>query len=232
MSLQCLIVDDEPLSLDVLEMYIRDTPGLELAGRCLDAFDAMRMLKSQQVDLMFLDINMPKLSGINMLKSLDKHPEVIFVTAYPEHAVEGFELNVLDYLVKPVSYERFVKAVNKAFGKLEPSSAKADLPFIMLKSDKKIHRIALADIQYIQSMGDFIKIYGREKTYIGSETLKNTEALLPADQFVRIHKSFIISITSFKYIEGNQVKIGETLLPIGLTYKEGLLKALNIRNET
>ena len=119
MSLKCLIVDDEPLSLDILEKYILDIPGLELAGRCMDAFDAMDQLKKNPVDLMFLDINMPKLSGINMVKSMSNLPEVVFTTAYPEHAVEGFELDVLDYLVKPISFERFLKAIDKAQAKLQ-----------------------------------------------------------------------------------------------------------------
>ncbi|MDZ7604569.1 MAG: response regulator transcription factor [Cyclobacteriaceae bacterium] len=232
MSLQCLIVDDEPLSLDVLDMYIRDTPGLLLAGRCLDAFEAMKVLKEKAVDIIFLDINMPKLSGLNMVRTLEKLPEIVFTTAYPEYAVEGFELNVLDYLVKPISFERFTKAVNKAFTKLEPATERLNASFIMVKTDKRLHRISISDILYIQSMGDFIKIHTRDKTYIESETLRNTESLLPADSFVRIHKSYIISVMAFKYIEGNQVKIGDTLLPIGLTYKEGLLKALNIKNES
>ena len=232
MSLNCLIIDDEPLSLDVLEMYIQDTPGLTLAGRCLDAFEAMRMLKELPVDLIFLDINMPKLSGINMVKSTERLPEVIFTTAYPEYAVEGFELNVLDYLVKPISFERFTKAVNKAFNKLEPTTDHPSASFIMVKSDKRLHRVSLIDILYIQSYGDFIKIHTRDKTFIGSETLRNTESLLPSDLFIRIHKSYIISVMAFKYIEGNQVKIGEQMLPIGQTYKEKLLRKLNIKSET
>jgi len=231
MSLKCLIVDDEPLSLDVLEMYIHDMPGLELVGRSLDAFSAMAMLKEHQVDLMFLDINMPKLSGINMVKSMEKLPEIVFTTAYPEYAVEGFELNVLDYLVKPISFERFTKAVNKAFAKLEPANERLTSSFIMVKSDKRLHRISISDILYIQAMGDFIKIHTHDKTFIGSETLRNTESLLPADLFIRIHKSYIISVTAFRYIEGNQVKIGDQMLPIGLTYRENLLRKLNIKGE-
>lgn len=231
MSLKCLIVDDEPLSLDVLEMYIKDTPGLVLAGRCLDAFAAMAVLKVQSVDIVFLDINMPKLSGINMVKSMEKLPEIIFTTAYPEYAVEGFELNVLDYLVKPISFERFTKAVNKAFNKLEPAVERPTSSFIMVKSDKRLHRISIADIQYIQSYGDFIKIHTKDKVFIESETLKNVEILLPPELFVRIHKSYIISVMAFKYIEGNQVKIGDQMLPIGLTYRESLLRKLNIKSE-
>ncbi len=232
MSLKCLIVDDEPLSLDVLEMYIRDTPGLELAGRCLDAFAAMALLKAQSVDIVFLDINMPKLSGLNMVKSMEKLPEIVFTTAYPEYAVEGFELNVLDYLVKPISFERFTKAVNKAFNKLEPSNERLTSTFIMVKSDKRLHRISISDILYIQSIGDFVKIHTREKTFIESETLKNMESILPPELFARIHKSYLISVMAFKYIEGNQVKIGDQMLPIGQTYRESLLRKLNLNSNS
>lgn len=233
MKLNCLIVDDEPLSLDVLEKYIQDIPELQLAGRCLDAFAALKMLKETKVDLLFLDINMPKLSGINMVKTMDQLPEVVFTTAYPEYAVEGFELEVLDYLVKPISFERFVKTINKAQKKFEGNSSKGGNPqdFMMVKSNKKLYKVPLQEIIYIQSMGDFVKIFTQEKAYISSDTLKNIAAQLPDQQFIRIHKSYVISLMAFKYIEGNQVKIGDDYLPIGLTYKDSLLKALDINKE-
>lgn len=231
MMLKCLIVDDEPLSLDVLEKYINDIPELELAGRCFDAFDALKKLKDLEIDLLFLDINMPKLSGINMIKSMDQLPEVVFTTAYPEYAVEGFELEVLDYLVKPISFERFVKTYNKAQKKLGVDQEKNAPQFIMVKSNKKLFKVSFDEIKYIQSMGDFIKIYTTDKVHISSDTLKNIETQLPINQFVRIHKSYIISLDAFNFIEGNQVKIGEEFLPIGLTYKDALLKALDLKNE-
>ena len=231
MSLKCLIVDDEPLSLDILEKYILDVPGLELVGRCMDAFAAMEQLKNTSVDLLFLDINMPKLSGISMVKSMIDLPEVIFTTAYPEYAVEGFELQVLDYLVKPISFERFLKAVNKAKVKRENDNENGKNPsFIMIKSNKKLYKVAFSSIQYIRSMGDFIKIFTAEKVYISSDTLKNIETQLPKNQFVRIHKSYLISLNAVKYIEGNQVIISDEILPVGLTYKDTLLKALDIEN--
>jgi DNA-binding LytR/AlgR family response regulator len=233
MTIKCLIVDDEPLSLDVLEKYISDIPDLELVGRCLDAFEAMAKIKETETDLMFLDINMPKLSGINMIKSIDNLPEVVFTTAYPEYAVEGFELDVLDYLVKPISFERFVKTINKVQKKFQDHQHKAignTQSFIMVKSNKKLYKVLFLDIKYVQSMGDFVKIYTQEKVYISSDTLKNIEAQLQLDMFVRTHKSYIISLNAFKYIEGNQVRIGEEFLPIGLTYKSALLNALDIKN--
>jgi len=232
MKLKCLIVDDEPLSLDILEKYIHDIPDLDLTGRCLDAFEAMKALKETEVNILFLDINMPKLSGINMVKTMDKLPEVVFTTAYPEYAVEGFELEVLDYLVKPISFERFVKTINKARKKLESEKVKINpsAGFIMVKSNKKLYKVPYEEISYFESMGDFVKIHTSEKTYISSDTLKNIAKQLPAQKFVRTHKSYIISIDAFKYIEGNQVKIDEEFLPIGLTYKENLLQILDIKN--
>lgn len=234
MTLKCLIVDDEPLSLDILEKYIHDIPTLELVGRCLNAFEAMENIKKNDIDLVFLDINMPKLSGINMVKSMEKLPEIIFTTAYPEYAVEGFELDVLDYLVKPISFERFVKTINKANKKFEIIKNKQEekgQSFIMVKSNKKLYKVPLSKIKYVKSIGDFVKIHTPEKVYISNETLKNTETQLPKHQFVRIHKSYIISIDAFKYIEGNQVKIDDEYIPVGLTYKANLLHALDIKNQ-
>ena len=231
--MKCLIVDDEPLSLDILEKYIADVPGLELAGRCLDAFDAMDKINTYQIDLVFLDINMPRLSGLNMVKSMTSHPEIVFTTAYPEHAVEGFELDVLDYLVKPISFARFVKAIEKAKKKLSAVKVKeSSAAFMMVKSNKKLYKVPYSDISYIQSMGDFVKIHTTEKVYITSDTLKNIETQLPQKYFLRTHKSYIIALEAVKYLEGNQVILGSETLPIGLTFKETLLKALDIRNES
>lgn len=233
MMLKCLIVDDEPLSLDVLEKYINDVPELHLVARCLDAFEALSTLKEKEVDLLFLDINMPKLSGLNLVRTMDDLPEVVFTTAYPEYAVEGFDLDVLDYLVKPISFERFLKTVNKAQKKLEGSTAieSEHAEFMMIKSNKKLFKVPYSDILHIQSMGDFVKVITPEKTFISSDTLKNILEQLPEKQFVRIHKSYIISIDAFSYLEGNRVKVGEEFLPVGLTYKERLLTALDVRNE-
>jgi DNA-binding LytR/AlgR family response regulator len=230
MNLRCLIVDDEPLSLDVLERFIAEVPGLQLAGRCQDAFEATEVLHKSAVDLIFLDINMPRLSGLNMVKSMDNLPEVVFTTAYPEFAVDGFELDVLDYLVKPIAFERFVKTISKAEAKLQRSFevGVAEQDFVMIKSNKKLFRIALSAILYIQSMGDFLKVVTEDKTYISSETLRNMETQLPAKKFCRIHKSYIISVGAVQYIEGNQLKIGKEILPIGATYKDQLQKALDI----
>lgn len=168
---------------------------------------------------------MPKLSGISMLKSLEKSPLVIFTTAYSEHAVEGFELDAIDYLLKPFSFERFVKAVNKASDRLE-NNDKSKADYIMLKSDKKIYKIDLDDILYIQAYGDYVKVVSTQKTVLTHRTMKNMEDNLQNEHFIRIHKSYIIAIKHIKVIEGNQVKINDEFLPIGISFKENLLKSL------
>jgi DNA-binding LytR/AlgR family response regulator len=234
--LHAIIVDDEPLSLDILEKYVQDVPNLVLEARCLNAFEAISELQSKKIDLIFLDINMPKLSGINMIKSLEDPPMVIFTTAYPEFAVEGFELNAVDYLVKPIAFDRFLKAVNKASKKLELEEMKTDQAntsssygFLSVKSNKKIYRINQADILYIQSYGDYTKIITAEKTLISNETLKSHEENLPSNLFMRIHKSYLISLDKVQYLEGNTLRIGENSLPIGYTYREEVLSKINSR---
>jgi len=225
MSMKCLIVDDEPLSRDVIRNYIQDHPDLELAVECKDAFEAMGALEQSAIDLIFLDINMPKLSGINFYKSLNQKPMVIFTTAYPEFAVEGFELDAVDYLLKPFSFERFIKAVNKAKGKM-PASEKETSDFIMLKADKKMYRTAYEDILFFESLGDYVKVYTKERVLIIAGTLKKLLADLPESQFLRTHKSYIISMSGVEYIEGNQIKIGEHMVSIGQAYREEVLNRL------
>ncbi|MCX6233589.1 MAG: LytTR family DNA-binding domain-containing protein [Bacteroidetes bacterium] len=227
-QLSCIIVDDEPLSREVLEKYVSGTPQLLLSGSCSDAFEAMELIRDGRIDLVFLDINMPRLSGIGMVKAMEKSPLIIFTTAYPEYAIEGFELDVVDYLVKPFGYERFLKAVNKAFDRL---SAKSDLKdaknsYIVVKSDKKIYKIEYDALYYIQSAGDYLKLVTQEQVIIIHDTMKNMEHTLPEDPFIRIHKSFLINLKHVKYVEGNEVNIGKEKLPVGASYKEHLMKRL------
>ncbi|MBS0000248.1 MAG: response regulator transcription factor [Cyclobacteriaceae bacterium] len=227
-SIHCIIVDDEPLSQEVIRDFVREVPWLELKGLCFNALEALEMIHETEVDLIFLDINMPKLSGIKFVKSLEKSPMIIFTTAYPEYAVEGFEVDAVDYLVKPVAFERFLKAVNKAREQFEmkQSPGLTHRPgFIVLKSDKKIYKIEENDILYIQSWGDYIKVFTSGKVIIATETMKNLENRM-GEQFIRIHKSFIVSTRAINFIEGNQVKIGDQFLPIGLTYKDDLITKL------
>ncbi len=185
--LSCLIVDDEPLSQEVLKKFVDDAPLLQLNGICSDALEALEFLRQNTVDLIFLDINMPKLSGINFVKTLENPPLIIFTTAYAEYAVEGFELNAVDYLLKPIAFDRFLKAVNKAVELQQAweiiERSKNDLnkeepDYLMIRSDKRIYKINIDDLYYVQSYGDYVKIYTKEKVIIASETLKNMEQYL------------------------------------------------------
>ncbi len=224
MKIRCLIVDDEPLSQEVLEAYVNDTPQLVLAGKCSNAMEAAAALMKEEIDLLFLDINMPRLSGVSFVKSLAKPPHVVFVTAYPEFAVEGFEVEAVDYLLKPCSFERFLKAVNKVTAKMAETAKEAT--FLLVKADKKLHKIDFRNIRYFRAIGDYVKVYTADKVLITSETLKNIEDQLPSSQFIRIHKSFIVSLEAIRYMEGNQLRIGEEMLPVGLTYIEKLIERL------
>ena len=228
---KCIIIEDEPLAQNVLKKYIGDQPALELLAVCNDALEAHGILTQQNVQLIFLDINLPKLSGINFIKTLIRSPLVIFTTAYPEFAVEGFELNAVDYLLKPFSFERFLKAVNKALEKLNASTTQNNDPgktsFIFLKADKKIHKIDLDSIYYIEAIGDYMKVVTDSGQLIINETMKKLQEELPAKSFVRIHKSFIISRNRIKYIEGNYVQVEDKSIPIGATYRNDVLASLN-----
>lgn len=225
--IRCLIVDDEPLSRQVLNGFVADHPDLELTGECKDALEAMSFLEKHEIDLLFLDINMPKLSGVNFYKSLQQKPEVIFTTAYSEFAVEGFELNAIDYLMKPIAFERFVKAVQKVKLKLgQSSNSSIAQDYIMLKADKKMYRTSFEDILLCEALGDYVKVHLKDKVLIISTTMKNILAELPEQLFLRTHKSYIINKTKVEYIEGNQIKIGSQLVSIGQSYREEVMKAL------
>ena len=236
MKLKCLIVDDEPLAQDILVQYICDCESLELSKVCSDALEAGEFLRSQPVDLIFLDINMPRLSGIRFVKTLNHPVLIIFTTAYPEFAAEGFEANAVDYLVKPFSFDRFLKSVNKAIewnefrkkkGNQQDMDSIQNHEFILLRSDKKIFKINFDDILYFESIGDYIKVYCIDKKIIIHETVKNLVSQLPPNQFIRVHRSYIVSVTKIRLIEGNQIDVIGQKIPIGLMFKEELIKRLN-----
>lgn len=227
---RCLVVEDEPLAQNVLRKYISDHPLLELAGVCHDAPAAQQWLARQQAAILFLDINLPTLSGISFLKSLSRPPLVVFTTAYPEYAVDGFELDAVDYLVKPFSFERFLKAVNKALEKLEKQEPQGapGTPFIFVKSDKKVYKINLGDILYVEALDDYIKIVTTQGSYLVHDTMKGLLEELPASQFMRVHKSYIIARGKIVFIEGNYVRIAERDIPIGASYREEVFAWLKI----
>ncbi len=237
-----IIVDDEPLAQDVLETYIEKVPELHLVQKCGNAFEANEVLKNNQVDLMFLDIQMPQLTGIDFLKTLSKPPLVIFTTAYPNYAIEGFELNALDYLLKPISAERFMKAVNKATEQIElqrkesPSNTgqtpEEDSPdYIFVKADKKLVKINFDEIIYIEGLKDYVIIRLENTRVITLQTMKSLEDKLPMAMFKRIHRSYIVNINKISAIVGNMVEVMEKgqakHLPVGKNYRDELLDMVN-----
>ena len=228
MHITCLIVDDEPSSQKVLERFVEKVEFLRLAGVCSNASEALQKLKEDGVDLMFLDINMPKITGLTLLKSLQAPPEVIITTAYSKYAVEGFELNAADYLLKPFTFDRFFTAVNKVAEKLghKPHNATED-PFVLIRADKTLHKIACSSILFIEAFGDYVKIHLDDSTILTNSTFTSLLEELPTTKFVRTHKSFAVNIDKLRSISGNQIAIGKHSVPVGYKFKPGFMEFLN-----
>ncbi|HZY82137.1 MAG TPA: response regulator transcription factor [Cyclobacteriaceae bacterium] len=221
-KVSCMIVEDEPVSQELLRKYIADFPALELVSVCSNAIEAGEELRKHRVDLLFLDINMPRLSGTDFYATLINPPAVIFTTAYPEFAVNGFELNAIDYLVKPFPFERFVKAVGK-FMELRKSGSDG---YIILQADKKTHKVNYADIDHIEAMGDYARVRLGENVLVVHQTLQKLCDQLPPSIFKRIHKSFIISMNKLEYVEGNMAVVAGQKIPIGQTYRSMFMERL------
>jgi DNA-binding LytR/AlgR family response regulator len=233
--INAIIVDDEPLAQDILETYLKKIPQIELIAKCDNAFEANDVLKANDVDLMFLDINMPQLTGTDFLKGLSDPPVTIFTTAYPNYALEGFELNALDYLVKPISTERFLTACNRAIEQAELKQKanagevveeKSGADFFFVKADKKLVRVNLADIVYIEGLKDYVIIRMPEDRVITLQTMKSLDQRLPSTDFQRIHRSYIVNVNRIEALHGNMVEVKEkgktTSLPVGKSYREVL----------
>ena len=236
--LRCIAVDDEPLALRLLEDYIRKVPFLELVASCGDAFEAARALQENPVDLIFIDIQMPGLTGLQFIQSLAKRPMVILITAYKKFATEGFDLDVVDYLVKPMGLDRFMKACFKAqelyqlragktgvgAGAAAGAGVGAGADFFFVNVDYSLVKVLFADIVWIEGSGDYVKIHLRStaKALMVRTSAKTLESELPADKFIRIHKSYIVSLTGITAVRKNSVFIGALELPVGETYREGL----------
>jgi len=231
--MNCIIVDDEPLAQLVIEEYVKTIPFLDLQGKCSSAFEAFDKLRERKIDLIFLDIHMPNVSGIDFIGALDHKPYFIFTTAYSEHALEGFNLNAVDYLLKPIPFERFLKAVNKVYElytlrnnkhEIKPdhvSENKRTDDFIMVKSDYQSHRINLNEVIFIEGLKDYVKIYLESgKPVITLNSLKHMAEKLPSDMFIRVHKSYIVSINKINSIVRNRIIIGEKWIPIGENFKD------------
>ncbi len=238
--INCLAVDDESLALDLLEDNIRKVPFLNLVKRCKNAFEAQEVMQQQQIDLLFLDIQMPGISGVQFVQSLKNSPMVIFVTAYEEFALEGFNLDVIDYLLKPVSFERFLKAVNKAYElhnlknqEVTPATT-PEIPavpqeYLFVNADYSLVKIRISEILYVEGLKDYVKIYleGQTRPVITRLTMKAMEEKLPSGPFLRVHKSFIIAFDKIESIRNLRIKIGQVHIPISESYGEALFKAIN-----
>ncbi len=240
MKIKCIIVDDEQLARDLLERYTRKIPGLELLRSCKSPLEAIDFLQNENVDLMFLDIQMPDLKGTELLQSLKQKPVVIFTTAYQEYALEGYQLDVIDYMVKPISFERFLQGVNKAIDQIklirnsakniltdhDKASEKNDKKYLHLKAEHKVHKINTDDILYIEGLKEYVTFFMEDKKIIVLESLKRLEASLPSNKFMRVHKSYIINSDKISLLYGNQIKIGEKYIPVGKTFKSEVVDRL------
>lgn len=226
----CIIIDDEPLGRKGLKEYIHEIDFLQIAGEFDNPLKASDLLLGGSIDLIFLDIQMPKITGLEFIKTLSNPPKFIFTTAYPQHALEGFELNAVDYLLKPFSFERFLKAVNKAKMHVEPmkqnSRIEKEPDHFFIKADSKLVKIKYDDILFVEALQNYVSIYTNEKKYISYLTFKSVEESLPAEQFLKIHKSFIVSISKIESIEGNEIKIGQHSLPISRAAKDDVMQKI------
>lgn len=218
--INCLIIDDEPLSRQVLQTYVNDHPDLKAIGSCKDAIEALPILEKEEVDLLLLDINMPKLSGTSFYKSLQQKPQVIFTTAYAEYAVAGFELNATDYLLKPIDFDRFFQAIEKVKAKNLSIASESELTHISLKVDKKTYRVPLDDLLFCEALGDYVKVHLRDKTLIVSATMKKMMVDLPYPKFLRVHKSYLVNTTKIEFMEGNQLALAGQKITVGQSYRE------------
>jgi DNA-binding LytR/AlgR family response regulator len=228
-KIQTLIVEDEPLAREGLQMYVREIGFLEIKGVCEDALSANKMLSDQSIDLMFLDIQMPKLTGIDFLKSIKNPPMVIMTTAYPNFALQGYELDVIDYLVKPYPFDRFLKAVNKARDFFDLKHKPAETPkedFFFVKCDYRYEKIQFNDVLYVEGMENYVVIYTAAQKYVTLLRMKNIEETLPSGDFLRIHKSYIVSTRAVTSIDGNEVIVAGKRLPLSREKKAEILEKL------
>lgn len=222
----CLAVDDEPPALDIIKNYVNAVPSLELAGACINALEAIEVLHSRHIDLLFLDIQMPQLLGTDLLRTLNNPPKVIFTTAYRKFAIEGFELNAVDYLLKPISFERFLKAVNKLMDikPVQPQNDVAIESYVYFRSDRKMHKVHINDIIFIESLKDYIKVVTTSKTIITKQSISSVEERLPKTSFIRIHRSFIVSLDKVQSYSPELIAIGNEELPVSRMYRHEVEK--------
>lgn len=228
-NIRCLVIDDEPLARKGLKEYIQDIEFLQLAGEFDNPLKATDTILSGNIQLLLLDIQMPKITGLEFLKSLDKPPLTILTTAYPEYALQGYELNVVDYLLKPFSFERFLKAVMKVKSLLETKAAPslftvpASPGYFFIKTDNKLVRIAHDELLFVEALQNYVAVYTLQKKYITYLTIKSVEAQLPAQRFIKVHKSYLVASDKVEMIEGNEIRIGQHHIPISRNTREEVL---------
>jgi len=232
-TIQCIIVDDEPVAREILESHLSKIKAVNIAASCKNAIEAFNIINLQEINLIFLDINMPEISGLSFAKSINKNIKIIFTTAYREYAVDGFDLQAVDYLLKPISFERLLQAINK----FSDETIRINSPdteeirhektnFIFVRSDRKMIKINFDDINYIESLSDYIKIHLSDKTVITRETITGIEAKLPQNDFLRIHRSFIVSISKIDSFTNEYIDINKKQIPISRTYKKDVVQGL------
>lgn len=229
----CIIVDDEPIAREILETHLQKIDAITVVKSCKNAVEAFNVLNEKPVDLIFLDINMPEISGLSLAKSINSNVKVIFTTAYREYAVEGFDLQAVDYLLKPISFERLFKAVQKFMDDwskseitkvLQPTSEKSD--FIFVRSDRKMVKIDLPEILYIESLGDYLKFHLHSGTVVSRETMSNIASKLPTDTFLRVHRSFVVALSKISSFTNEHIEIDQKAIPISRSYKNAVLNKL------
>lgn len=235
-TIRCLIIDDEPPAREIIRRYVQEIPTLQLMGECANAIQALTVLQQHPVDLLFLDIRMPQLNGTDFIKTLKNPPKVIFTTAFSEYALEGYELDVVDYLMKPIRFDRFLKAVNKAYpltgSAIKPAAPavieeKKNESFVYFRADRKMVKVMLDDILYIESMKDYIKVNTVQGVIITKQSISSVEAMLPEKLFVRTHRSFIVSINKIKSFTNELVEVDKTDIPIGKLFRNGVMKVFS-----
>ena len=230
--IRCIAIDDEPLALDIITDYVSKIPELTLVASTTNAIEVLPLIQQGGVDLVFLDVQMPELTGIQFLKILNGRCDVILTTAYPQYALEGYELNVLDYLLKPIAFDRFYRSVQKALNQrahrpqeAAVNTAPADaLDFIFVKTEHKIQRVDLNDIRYIEGLKDYISIYTAAERIVTLQNMKKMEDILPANRFVRVHRSYIVALDKIGSIERGRMFIDDNIIPVGDTYREAFFR--------
>ena len=231
-KLSCIIVDDEPVARKILHEFVEQVPFMDLQGKFENAMKAEAFLKNNAVDMIFLDIEMPKVSGLQFLQKMQVESMVILTTAFPQYALEGYELDIIDYLLKPFALSRFLKAVQKAkdYHQMKnPAAGTAASSYIFIKSEKRIEKIELGDILYAESVGNYVSVYTAHKRIIAYLTMKSLESQLPAGEFIKIHQSYLVNCSKIDAIEGNEIKIGSKSLPMSRNYREMVMKIVHQR---